>query len=142
MMHPLFKYYLFNFQVTPSLVSFTSKPASARASRIWSLVAQSLSALALARRLRTISTTLPNAGSATRVLDELEQSDFIRRYTSFGQKKRDEMYQLTDAYTLFYFHFLQDGKNNDKQFWQHHLGTPKINSWAGYAFEQVCLAQC
>ena len=50
------------------------------------------------------------------------------------------MYQLTDAYTLFYFHFLQDGKNNDKQFWQHHLGTPKINSWAGYAFEQVCLA--
>lgn len=44
MMHPLFKYYLFSFQVTPSLVSFTSKPASARASRIWSLVAQSLSA--------------------------------------------------------------------------------------------------
>lgn len=86
------------------------------------------------------ATGLPNAGSATRVLDELEQSDFIRRYTSFGQKKRDEMYQLTDAYTLFYFHFLQDGKNNDKQFWQHHLGTPKINSWAGYAFEQVCLA--
>ena len=82
------------------------------------------------------ATGLPNAGSATRVLDELEQSDFIRRYTSFGQKKRDEMYQLTDAYTLFYFHFLQDGKNNDKQFWQHHLGTPKINSWAGYAFEQ------
>ena len=85
------------------------------------------------------ATGLPNAGSATRVLDELEQSDFIRRYTSFGQKKRDEMYQLTDAYTLFYFHFLQDGKNNDKQFWQHHLGTSKINSWAGYAFEQVCL---
>lgn len=49
------------------------------------------------------ATGLPNAGSATRVLDELEQSDFIRRYTSFGQKKRDEMYQLTDAYTLFYF---------------------------------------
>lgn len=85
------------------------------------------------------ATGLPNAGSATRVLDELEQSDFIRRYTSFGQKKRDEMYQLTDAYTLFYFHFLQDGKNNGKQFWQHHLGTSKINSWAGYAFEQVCL---
>ena len=49
------------------------------------------------------ATGLPNAGSATRVLDELEQSDFIRRYTSFGQKKRDEMYQLTDAtpYSIF-----------------------------------------
>lgn len=86
------------------------------------------------------ATHLANAGSTTRVLDELEQSDFIRRYTAFGQKKRDELYQLTDAYTLFYFHFLKDGKNVDKQFWEHHLGTPKINSWAGYAFEQVCLS--
>lgn len=51
--------YLFNFQVTPSLVSFTSKPAWANASRIWSLVAQSFSALALARRASTMSTTLP-----------------------------------------------------------------------------------
>lgn len=86
------------------------------------------------------TTGLANAGSTTRVLDELEQSDFIRRYTAFGQKKRDELYQLTDAYTLFYFHFLKDGKNNDRHFWEHHLGTPKINAWAGYAFEQVCLA--
>ena len=52
-------FYLFSFQVTPSLVSFTSNPASAKASRIWSLVAQSLAAFALARRLRTMSTTLP-----------------------------------------------------------------------------------
>ncbi len=51
--------YLFNFQVTPSLVSFTSKPAWANASRIWSLVAQSFSAFALARKLSTMSTTLP-----------------------------------------------------------------------------------
>lgn len=86
------------------------------------------------------STGLTNAGSTTRVLDELEQSDFIRRYNAFGQKKRDELYQLTDAYTLFYYHFLKGGKNNDKQFWQHHLGTSTINTWAGYAFEQVCLA--
>lgn len=86
------------------------------------------------------STGLANAGSTTRVLDELEQSDFIRRYNAFGQKKRDELYQLTDAYTLFYYHFLKGGKNNDKQFWQHHLGTSTINTWAGYAFEQVCLA--
>ena len=51
--------YLFNFQVTPSLVSFTSKPAWANASRIWSLVAQSFSAFALARKLSTMSTTFP-----------------------------------------------------------------------------------
>lgn len=85
-------------------------------------------------------TNLANAGSTTRVLDELEQSDFIRRYVSFGQKKRDEIYQLTDAYTLFYFHFLKNKTNNDASFWQHHLSSPLITSWAGYAFEQVCFA--
>ena len=51
--------YLFSFQVTPSLVSFTSKPAAERASRIWSLTAQFFSALALARSSSTMSTTLP-----------------------------------------------------------------------------------
>lgn len=52
-------YYLFSFQVTPSFVSFTSKPAAERASRILSLVVQSFSALALARNSSTMSTTLP-----------------------------------------------------------------------------------
>ena len=60
---PSLLYYLFSFQVTPSLVSLTSKPAAARASRIWSLVAQSLLAFALARRSSTISTTFPKASS-------------------------------------------------------------------------------
>ena len=49
------------------------------------------------------ATGLSNVGSTIRVLDELEQSNFIRRYTLFGQKERAQMYQLTDAYTLFYF---------------------------------------
>ena len=74
------------------------------------------------------------------MLEELEQSDFLRRYSSFGQSKRDELYQLTDAYSLFYFHFLRNCSDNDPLFWQHHLGTPKISTWAGYAFEQVGLA--
>ena len=51
--------YLFSFHVTPSFVSFTSKPSLANSSRMRSLVDQSLSALALARRSSTISTTLP-----------------------------------------------------------------------------------
>ena len=57
------KFHLFSFQVTPSLVSLTSNPAAASSSRILSLVAQSLSALALARSSRTMSTTLPKASS-------------------------------------------------------------------------------
>ncbi len=45
-----------------------------------------------------------------------------------------------DAYTLFYFHFLRNNTHNDPQFWEHNLGTPLLNTWAGYAFEQVCLS--
>lgn len=106
------------------------------------LVAKAMAAKkrGLTRNEIIADTGLPNAGSTTRVLEELEQSDFVRRYVAFAQKKRDEMYQLTDAYTLFYFHFLHHKPNNDPQFWQHHLGTPLINTWAGFAFEQVCLA--
>ena len=51
--------YLLSFHTQPSLVSFTSNPASFRASRIWSHVAQSLLARALARSSRIISITLP-----------------------------------------------------------------------------------
>ena len=51
--------YLFNFQVNPSLVSFTSKPRAASSSRILSLVAQSLLAFAFMRCSRSMSTTLP-----------------------------------------------------------------------------------
>ena len=52
-------FYLFNFQVNPSLVSFTSKPRAASSSRILSLVAQSLLAFAFMRCSRSMSTTLP-----------------------------------------------------------------------------------
>ena len=55
--------YLFNFQVNPSFVSFTSKPNAASVSRILSLVAQSLLAFACIRCSRSMSTTLPKASS-------------------------------------------------------------------------------
>lgn len=86
------------------------------------------------------STKLPNSGATTAMLEDLENCDIIRKYSAFGKTKRDELYQLTDFYTLFYFSFIKNNANNDKEFWTHHTNTPKTNSWAGYAFEQVCLA--
>ncbi|MCQ2323090.1 MAG: AAA family ATPase [Bacteroidales bacterium] len=85
-------------------------------------------------------TKLPNSGATTAMLEDLENCDIIRRYPAFGKTKRDELYQLTDFYTLFYFNFIKNNANNDKDFWIHHANTPKINSWSGYAFEQVCMA--
>ena len=37
-----------------------------------------------------------SGGNGKRYLEELEQSGFIRKFTSFGKRKRDAQYQLID----------------------------------------------
>jgi AAA+ ATPase superfamily predicted ATPase len=82
---------------------------------------------------------LPDGGSITRMLEELEQCGFIRSYYSFGKRRRDKIYQLIDLFSLFYLNFLKDKNSNDENYWTNNFGTPKHNTWQGYAFEQVCL---
>lgn len=79
---------------------------------------------------------LPNGGGITKVLDELEQCGFIRKYIPFGKKLRDSLYQLTDFYTLFYFNFIL--KKSSVKF-STSIDNPSRRAWAGYAFEMVCL---
>ena len=45
-------------------------------------------------------------------LRELEQCGFIRKYTSFGKKTKDSMFQLMDNYTLFYFQFIKKNQTS------------------------------
>src|SRR5574344_295598 len=83
-------------------------------------------------------THLNNSGIFTKKLEELEQCGFIRKYYEFGKQKKDAIYQLIDSFTLFYFRFLEK-RPSDPHFWSNSLGTPKINTWQGLAFERVCL---
>lgn len=85
------------------------------------------------------STKLSIGSSTTRVLNELEHSGFIRKYRPFSKKKRDSLYQLIDAYTLFYLRFIQNSDAYDKNNWINAMDTPSYRTWSGYAFEQVCL---
>ena len=80
-----------------------------------------------------------DGGSITRMLTELEQCGFIRSYFSFGKKKRDKIYQLIDLFSLFYLNFIYNKNNNEEQFWTNNFRTATLNTWRGYAFEQVCL---
>jgi hypothetical protein len=86
-----------------------------------------------------ISTGLPNAGSTTRVLTELEESGFIRKYTPFGKKSRNSLYQLNDFYSLFYQRFIKISLSTEQDNWLTTIDSPKYRIWSGYAFEQVCL---
>lgn len=83
---------------------------------------------------------MADAGSTTRILQELEVSGFIRRYPPFGKKERDALYQLTDFYSLFYYKCIRKGGTLDANSWMTGLDSPNLKAWSGYAFEQVCLA--
>lgn len=85
------------------------------------------------------ATHLTNNGHFTRILSDLTICDFIRCYKGYGDKTRMSIYQLIDPFTLFYFKFIKKNAPNDKPFWQYQIGTHKHDTWAGIAFEQLCL---
>jgi len=84
-------------------------------------------------------TKLSDGGGLTRILKELEESNFIRRYKTFGKKKNERLYQLVDLYSLFYLKFIKDTDEDDEDFWLNNIETTTFFNWAGYAFEMVCL---
>lgn len=85
------------------------------------------------------NTKIHNNGMLTRILDDLVDSDFVRVYRLYGNKKKGEIYQLADYYSLFYFKYIKGKKGLDEHFWSHNLDSPSRLSWAGYTFEQVCM---
>jgi uncharacterized protein len=84
-------------------------------------------------------TKMQDGGSLTQVLDELELSGFITKYTPFGRKFRNSLYQLTDPYSLFYQRFIKDSKATGSGAWLNLTGSGAWQAWSGYAFEIVCL---
>ena len=102
---------------------------------------------ALATKLKGITreellqiTGLPNGGGTTRLLTELEASNFIRRYKPFEKKERNSLYQVADFYSLFYLKFIKNANAAEEGIWLNSLDSPAQRAWSGYAFEQVCLA--
>ena len=81
---------------------------------------------------------LEDNGRLTEILNDLEWCGFIRGYSMLGRKVKDEIFQLIDHYTLFYYEFI-NGKRRSKNYWQAMQGRPQHNTWCGLAFERVCL---
>lgn len=81
---------------------------------------------------------LPESGNFSKKLEELENCGFIRKYTSYGKKQKDSLYQLIDNFTLFYFKFLIK-KPTDENFWTNNQLSQSVKTWCGLAFERVCL---
>jgi len=84
-------------------------------------------------------TKMQSGGTFSEILKNLESCDFIRRYYMPTKQKRDVLYQLLDAYTLFYFKHLKNFNNQNEHFWTNTTNSPQHNAWAGYAFEILAL---
>ena len=92
-------------------------------------------------------TKLTDNGAFSTVLEELAQCGFIRCYAPYTEKTKrrkttnahNTLYQLIDFYTLFYFNFVESNYYNDEHFWSTSVNSPLHNSWAGLAFEILCL---
>ena len=82
---------------------------------------------------------LENGGALSRYLKVLEQCGFIRKFTEIGKKTKGAVFQLIDNFTLFYFRFMESNKANDPHYWSAMADTRVHSTWAGLAFERLCL---
>ena len=79
-----------------------------------------------------------NSGKLTEVLNNLIKCDFLRKYYAYGKKERGAIFQLTDPFSLYHIKYLAPHSGQDEHFWSN-IKESARNTWAGYAFEQVCL---
>ena len=84
---------------------------------------------------------LVSGGTATKRLEELEESGFLQRHVPFGKKENDSLYRLADELSLFHIDWIRRLGNRspgDGYFIQQYQ-SPAWRAWSGYAFEGVCL---
>lgn len=82
---------------------------------------------------------LNDNGVFTKALNELEYCGFVRKYYAVDKKRKQAIYQLIDNYTLFYYQYILTNAYNDQHFWSSSLASTRHSTWAGIAFERVCM---
>lgn len=89
---------------------------------------------------KEISKSLNLSGrQLTRALKNLEQCDFIAKWSQYGNKKKEAVYRLVDFYTIFYYSFIENDNSRDEEFWTHNLRDSAIYNWMGHVFEVICM---
>ena len=94
--------------------------------------------MGLTRREIAQQSRLPMNGALSRMLNDLVDSGFVRKYALYGKKSNEVIYQLSDYYSLFYYRFIKGGFGKDEHFWSNTLDNPARRAWAGLTFEQLC----
>lgn len=77
-------------------------------------------------------------GKLTRTLEDLTECGFIKRIPSYGGKAKDDLIQLVDNFTIFYYKYMKENLNNDEHFWSNSYNSTIRSAWTRLAFERVC----
>ncbi len=82
-------------------------------------------------------THLPMGGGLSSTLAALVESDFILRYTPYGENGHVERYKLIDNFCLFWLKYVEPN-NSDATFLVDNITSDVMRAWRGIAFEEVC----
>jgi predicted AAA+ superfamily ATPase len=84
---------------------------------------------------------LSSGGTASQILNELEESGFIESYIPFGKNAKDALFRLSDEFTQFYFDWIKPlgKKSPGAGHWLTLQNQPAKNTWAGFTFENICI---
>jgi predicted AAA+ superfamily ATPase len=83
-------------------------------------------------------------GTLNRILANLEEAGFIMRVIPFGQINREATFRLCDEYSRFYVSWIAKiGRavvtDPESDYWARQSTGQRWKTWAGLAFEDVCL---
>ncbi|MDN3583469.1 AAA family ATPase [Mucilaginibacter flavus] len=82
---------------------------------------------------------LTSGGYTSQLLNELTESGFITPYIPFGKTSKDNVYKLTDEYSLFYIKFIENSRAIGPGTWLMFSAGASWKSWSGIAFESICM---
>ena len=91
------------------------------------------------RKVLVEKTKTPKGGTFSRIIDNLINCGFITSVSPFGKKSKNSIYKVVDFYSIFYLKFIEGNTSSRKNVWQSLSNSAHFDSWAGYAYENICL---
>lgn len=87
---------------------------------------------------------LSSGGGLNRRLSELEEAGFVGRISPWGKKVKNTLFRVIDEFSLFHLRWIQSAPKGvlargAASYWTSRVQTPSYRTWAGYAFESLCL---
>jgi hypothetical protein len=83
--------------------------------------------------------SLSSGGRTSLMLEELEESGFIKSVLPYDKTTKDSIYRVIDEFSIFYLKFMDKTRSSGKDAWVKLSAGPSYKIWGGMAFEAVCL---